>query len=144
MPVLEEALGKVLFAGFGTGASEYQFPTGIAVVDAYYDVFVTSTQQHHVRHTDASGNFIYQFGIPGSNEFGFNLPTGIALDQNYVVEGEREYNIAYVVDSGNDRVMIYASDFGVPLGQIGESGSEPGQFNLPAYVAVYHPYVPTE
>jgi DNA-binding beta-propeller fold protein YncE len=132
-----------LWGGFGTGPTNYQSPSGVALDGINEGVFVTSTQQDHVLHTDQAGNFVFQFGRSGdaSDVFGFNQPTGIAIDPNIVSEDERVYNVVYVVDSENDRVMIYTSDVGVPLGQIGESGADPGQFTQPAGVAVYHPLV---
>ena len=90
---------------------------GITSDDSF--VYALDVLNHRVQKFDLNGNFINKWGSKGTADGQFTLPSGIAVDMQYV----------YVVDHGN-RIQIFNKD-GEFLKSIGGSGVEPGQFNSP-------------
>lgn len=82
----------------------------------------------------ACGDFVLQWGTPGTGAGEFASPTGIATDPSGNV---------YVVDSGNNRIQKFNSS-GVPVNSfsggtsnaLGSIGSGDGQFDGPAGIAL--------
>ncbi|MEZ4705573.1 MAG: choice-of-anchor Q domain-containing protein [Caldilineaceae bacterium] len=72
------------------------------------------------------GQYLFQWGSPGSGDGQFADPYGVALDAAGNV---------YVVDSGNSRIQKFDSN-GAYLAQWGSFGSGDGQFSRPVGVAV--------
>lgn len=82
---------------------------------------VDSSNNRIKKHFSTTLLFSCKFGSHGSGDDYFNLPTGIALDENY----------AYIVDSNNFRIKKHLrSDFSF-IAKIGSEGSGNDQFNYP-------------
>lgn len=80
------------------------------------------SDRHQVRVFDAqSGDHLFDFGSRGEGDGQLNLPRDIAMGPDRSL---------YVVDGGNFRVQVFASD-GSYLRQIGAIGVRPGQFSRP-------------
>jgi DNA-binding beta-propeller fold protein YncE len=88
-------------------------------------VYVADTWNHRVQKFTADGQYLTSWGSgilsdPG-NLLGFFGPRGIAVnDQGQV----------FITDTGNKRI-VYFNENGTPLGQFGEGGMNPGQFDEP-------------
>jgi DNA-binding beta-propeller fold protein YncE len=112
----------------GGGANrQYDDPAGIAI--AGDSVFVVDTSNNRVQEFSRTGAFRHAFGRRGRDAGAihhvirrgrFFQPAGIAS------EGGR----LFVVDAGNDRVMVHSVGGGF-LRRIGYHGSQPGQWVQP-------------
>ncbi len=108
-------------------------PKGLFVSDKIY---VCNTRNHFISVFDKNTHqLLAKFGelgddpadlLPGSVEFKFRLPTGIALSADGKI---------YVVDSKHGQVKVLDQQ-GQFLFKFGGIGSEPGQFNLPEGIAL--------
>jgi DNA-binding beta-propeller fold protein YncE len=68
-------------------------------LDARNRVYATDPEGHRILVFDERGQFLASLGQYGTDDQGFQLPTGIAIDpQGYI----------YVADTGNHRVMKFA------------------------------------
>lgn len=80
------------------------------------------SDRHQVRVFDAqNGDHLFDFGSRGEGDGQLNLPRDIAMGPDRSL---------YVVDGGNFRVQVFASD-GSYVRQIGAIGVRPGQFSRP-------------
>jgi sugar lactone lactonase YvrE len=116
------------FGSYGTGNGKFNIPD-FAATDGSGNVFITDQQNNRVEKFDRSGNYLIQFGNPGSGNghFGPNGPSGIAVDGSGNV---------FVADYGNNRVEKFDNN-GSYIGLVGNGpGSGPGQFNAPYGIAV--------
>jgi DNA-binding beta-propeller fold protein YncE len=86
-------------------------------------VYVSDSGNNRMQRFDANGNFISQWGTPGSGDGQFQTPQGIAVSPDGSV---------YVVDSGNVRVEHFLAD-GTFLNSF---GSGAGGFTSPRGIAV--------
>ena len=88
-------------------------------------VYVADTWNHRIQKFTADGTFVTAWGtgilMDPTNMLGFYGPRGIAVNSQGNV---------FITDTGNKRVVYFDPD-GKPLGQFGESGLNPGQFNEP-------------
>jgi tripartite motif-containing protein 71 len=89
---------------------------------------VSDANNHRVIKYDIEGNMLWMLGsgIPAVGQDGFNVPGGLALDN--------EGNV-YVVDILNAQVKKYSAD-GVFMSAFGESGDTAGKFSRAKAVAV--------
>ncbi len=107
----------------GSGAGEFNGPSGIAVYENY--VYVVDNQLNRIQKFDTIGHFVAKWGIAGQGEGQFLLPQGIAIGPDGSV---------YVTDTGNSRIQKFTSD-GEFLLEFGSSGTEDGQFLSPRGIA---------
>jgi DNA-binding beta-propeller fold protein YncE len=103
------------------GGKELVSPLGVAV-DVKGDVFVTDSILKGVFVFSDSGNFIK---IIGSADL-FLRPTGIAVDDSRV----------YVVDTLKHQILVFSKKDGTLLFQIGQNGTNIGDFNYPTHIFV--------
>jgi DNA-binding beta-propeller fold protein YncE len=122
------------WGSFGSGPNEFNFPMGIEV-DPFGIVYVADSYNDRVVVTDASGIFLSEWhgSLPDD---GLDQPSGIAVDP---LRNDEGYNVVYVTDVGNQRVVAFASTDGAPLFSFGAEGGGPGQFMTPLGIAVYRP-----
>ncbi|MFB3096694.1 MAG: HYR domain-containing protein [Nitrosopumilaceae archaeon] len=107
----------------GSGAGEFNGPSGIAVYENY--VYVVDNQLNRIQKFDTIGHFVAKWGIAGQGEGQFLLPQGIAIGPDGSV---------YVTDTGNSRIQKFTSD-GEFLLEFGSSGTEDGKFLSPRGIA---------
>jgi DNA-binding beta-propeller fold protein YncE len=65
-------------------------------------LLVTDTGNKRVQVFDQDGNFVAQFGSPGSGEGQLNEPVGLAVDANGNI---------YVADTWNKRIQVFDPNF---------------------------------
>jgi len=75
-------------------------PNGVAV-DSAGNVYVADSDYHRIQKFTSEGQFISQWGTPGSGDGQFNEPHGIAVDGSGNV---------YVADYGNQRIQKFTSN----------------------------------
>lgn len=110
----------------GRGASG-QDGTGIAVTDiALWGDLVYALDSYQVVVFTKDGEFVRQFGRPGSGAGEFARPNGIAIMPDSTV---------LVADSNNGRVQAFTLD-GVFMWETGAQGGTPYEFGLPRGIAV--------
>jgi DNA-binding beta-propeller fold protein YncE len=100
-------------------------PTFVAL-DSSNNVYVANEYNDRVEKFDRGGNYLTQWGSPGSGNGQFVYPEGVAVDSS---------NNVYVADDNNSRVVKFDSN-GNYLTQWGSFGSGNGQFHSPYGVAV--------
>jgi sugar lactone lactonase YvrE len=76
-------------------------------------------------------SYIKKWGSQGAGEGQFTRPSAIVADSS----GNFSANNLYVIDTGNSRVVKFASN-GTFLEKWGSQGAGDGQFNLPSAIAV--------
>jgi len=110
----------------GRGASG-QDGTGIAVTDvALWGDYVCALDSYQVVVFTKEGQFVRQFGRPGSGPGEFARPNGIAVMPDSTI---------LVADSNNGRVQAFTLD-GVFMWETGVKGGTPYEFGLPRGIAV--------
>jgi len=105
---------------FGQGA-------GVAIDPTSHNILFSDSDHDQVRIFSSGGTLLNQFGMSGSGNGQFDVPSGSAIDpvsDNVVV-----------ADSSNNRVQVLSLT-GVFLSQFGGSGSCNGRLNSPIAVAV--------
>jgi hypothetical protein len=110
----------------GAGEGQFQDPAGIAV-DASGYVYVADAANYRVQRFKADGEFDCQWGSQGSADGQFAYLYGIAADR-----------LGSVYVSERNRVQVFTStgDFVAKLGVFSVAGSQPGQFNGAAGMAI--------
>lgn len=98
-------------------------PSGVAV-DARGRIYVCDSSDHYIRVFDGKGNFIREFKNIQGTDGGLQ---GIALDSTGLI---------YVSDVSNGCLQVFQSDLGAWMRKVGSKGERPGQFQLPAGLAV--------
>lgn len=83
------------------------------------------------RNVESGSKFVAKFGTSGSGDGQFNLPSGIAVDNNRI----------YVVDTENYRVQIFDKTTYAFIDKFGSQGSGNGQFVSPKGIAVDDNYI---
>jgi hypothetical protein len=113
--------------GSGNGQFNVNVPSRIELAfDAHGDIYVTDPGNNRVQKFDSQGNYLSQFGSPGTGNGQFNGATGIAIDASGNV---------YVTDAGNARVEKFDTN-GNYLSQFGSPGGGNGQFHGPFSIAL--------
>ncbi len=105
------------------GPADFIQPVGVAV-DGAGNVYVSGYDNRVVIY-DNDGNFIDQFGGPGSGDGQFDGPLSVAVDK---------MGFIYVVDSNNNRVQKFNSSGG-HLDTFGSTGAGAGQLSIPIGLA---------
>jgi DNA-binding beta-propeller fold protein YncE/peptidoglycan/xylan/chitin deacetylase (PgdA/CDA1 family) len=100
---------------------------GLALVPSSGDLFVSNTNFNKFYKFTSTGELLFEKNIVGGGPGQIKTPGGVAVD-----EGRGCF---YLVDSGNERIQKFDLD-GAYLGEWGNSGSAPGQFNLSSYSQV--------
>ena len=115
----EDYLGE-FSRGTGRGAGQWMLPIGMAV-SGDQRIYVTDEHLNRVIVFDAAGDFIRQWGEPGSGGGQLNGPAGVSVAADGTV---------YVVEQHNGRVQAFTPE-GESRFSWGEPGAGPGQFNMP-------------
>jgi hypothetical protein len=91
------------FGSFGSAPGQFgsYAPAGVAVDQSTGDVYLADTLANRVERFDPEGNFISQFGEPGTGAGQFENTGGVAVDQ---ASGD-----VYVFDEGGARVERFDS-----------------------------------
>jgi peptidylamidoglycolate lyase len=87
----------------GADARHFNFPTDVAVLDDGEFFVSDGYGNSRVMKFAATGEFQFQWGTRGSNQGQFDLPHGLAVDEDGRV---------YVADRGNARVQIFDREGG--------------------------------
>lgn len=98
-------------------------PSGVAV-DARGRMYVCDSSDHYIRIFDGRGHFIREFKNIQGTDGGLQ---GIAVDSTGLI---------YVSDVSNGCLQVFQSDLGAWMRKVGSKGDRPGQFQLPAGLAV--------
>jgi DNA-binding beta-propeller fold protein YncE len=113
----------------GTGNGQLETPTGIAVDSSnnvYVADYVPDSNSYRIKKFDGNGNYLTQWGSPGSGNGQFSSISGIAVDTSQNV---------YVADTYNSRVEKFTSN-GTYLTQWGSIGTGNGHFSAPLGIAL--------
>ena len=118
--LVEEPDGRTWsFGSPGSGAGEFRFPRGIAVVQeaaaGETRVFVGDTWNHRVQVFTGSGELVYGFGGEGEGPGQFRMPGGVALATPELPwEGDGALGVSVpmlvVADEWNSRVQVFTLD----------------------------------
>ncbi len=100
-------------------------PAGVAI-DTEGNIWVTDSERDRVQEYSESGDFIRQFGEPGSGSGQLSSPQNIALDSKGDI---------YVADSGDDRIEEFSSS-GEQIRTFGSSALKGGQLLVPSGIAL--------
>lgn len=113
----------------GHFGSWWDGPWDVAV-DAEGYVYVTDTGNNRVQILNPDGSYHDTFGSPGSGDYQFSCPTGIAISP--------ESGNIFVADRCNHRIQVYDSErlYQATLGVTGEAGADDAHFDSPYGVAV--------
>ena len=120
--VIDPAAKSVTFVG-NEGQGKVQKPIGVAVDDDDR-VFVADATLNRIFGYGPDGELIIAMGSEGELE----NPSGLALD--------RQKHLLYVADSKRHKVLVYSSEDGKAIREIGERGLEEGKFNFPTNLFV--------
>ncbi len=110
---------------------EFFWPSGVAV-SSQDQVYVTDQGSldriwgHNVQVFEATGDFLYRWGVSGTGVGNFVFPSGIAIDASDAV---------YVADTGNHRIQK-SDALGNFVQAFGGFGTGAGQLNQPRGLAV--------
>ncbi len=108
----------------GTGAGQFQYPTGVAV-DSAGILYVADSYAHRLKRITPDGG-VSVIGGRGSGRAQFLSPQGVATDED---------GSFYVVEQGNCRVQKFTHD-GILTLVFGRPGREPGEFSGPTGISV--------
>jgi tripartite motif-containing protein 71 len=111
------------FGGAEGGGLAY--PVGMAF-DAEGNVWISSYESNRIDEYSPSGKYLEQYIPTGGNAL--SGPTAVAINQST--------HIAYVADSGHNRIEELKTSNGEVTGTFGSAGSEPGELNHPDGLAV--------
>ncbi len=117
----------------GTGNGQFKLPVAVAVHPTKEWLFVTDCENSRVQIFDVGaggGQFIGNFGSPGSGPGQFRCPEGIAL---HPVD-----DLVYVADPENHRIQVFRHN-GTFVQSWGVEGSNLGEFRYPTSLAL-HPF----
>lgn len=108
----------------GTGAGQFQYPTGVAV-DGASVLYVADSYAHRLQRITPDGG-VSVIGGRGSGRAQFLSPQGVATDED---------GAFYVVEQGNCRVQKFTHD-GILSLVFGKAGRDPGEFSGPTGISV--------
>jgi uncharacterized protein (TIGR03663 family) len=86
----------------GSGRTTIFFGPRAIVIDVQGRLFVSDTGNKRIQVFDSDGNYLDQFGSPGSGNGQFSEPVGIAIDASGNI---------YVADTWNQRIQVFDSRF---------------------------------
>ena len=121
----------------GDGALNFVRPNSVTAL-ANGEMLVVDTWNYQIRHIDAAGHQLAQWGSPG--EFGFDAPRdpvdGFWGPRDVVINSD---GMTYVSDTGNKRIRVYQLQAGeaTHLFDIGRGGSGPGELDEPSGLALH-------
>jgi DNA-binding beta-propeller fold protein YncE len=123
--VLNSSDGRFLFefGGKGSGAGQFDGPTGIVLSEDGQQIFVVDQGNHRVCMFDGNGKFLKTFGSQGAGDGQLYGPVGIGFD-----EGRSE---VFVADMDNHRVCVFDVRSGRFVRSFGRCGSGNGELNAP-------------
>lgn len=98
--------------------STFNEPAGI-FVDGTNTIYVADSNNARIQVFNGDGQFLFQWGLQGSEPGRFSRPVGIAINNQGIV---------YIADGSNSRVQKFTRT-GVWLGGWGTFGNGNGQFN---------------
>lgn len=111
------------FASTGAGPGELNHPYDIAV--GADGVYVADTENNRIQVFDTDGNFLRQWnGSDGGGNLAWPPAVGVARNGN-----------VFVADGNNNRIVQYTAS-GEYISAFGGYGSGPGQFDMPAGIAI--------
>lgn len=90
------------------------------------NIYIADGGNNYIKVFDQSGNFVREFGGPGTADGQLSIPYGIAFDS--------EGNI-WVADRGHHRIQKYDSEGNFSM-KFGSSGSTVGRFNNPNAITI--------
>ena len=121
----------------GDGLLNFVRPNSVTAL-SNGDMLVVDTWNYQIRHVDAAGNLLAQWGSPG--EFGFDAPRdpvdGFWGPRDVAINSD---GLTYVSDTGNKRIRVYQLQDGEAeyLFDIGRGGSGPGELDEPSGLALH-------
>ena len=122
--VLDDKLNLLKLIGQGSGNSRLVIPIGVAVTDNV--IAVSYWGSHQVKKYSLQGKLQSVIGCRGDKNGQFNLPRGLAFNNN---------KLLYVVDGNNHRVQVFQQDDKFAF-SFGNRGNNPGQFQSPVRIAI--------
>jgi DNA-binding beta-propeller fold protein YncE len=96
-----------------------------AAVDTDGNVYLIDQDQNRIIKIDRNGNYLLQWGVPGTGNGAFDSPRSIAIGSD---------NHIYVLDAGNFRVQKFDTE-GTFILAFGSMGTGNGQFLEPLAIA---------
>ncbi len=126
LALAQRADGQLVYAGewggFGTGPTQFKYPTGIALSPSSGDVYVSDGGNNRVTRFTPEGEFVQYIALSGSTPGRVLAPDHLAFSP---ANGD-----LYVTDKNNNRVQRFTPDGAFVL-QWGQQGPGPGQFLAP-------------
>ena len=122
--VLDNKLNLLKVIGQRSGNSRLVVPDGIAVTDNV--IAVSDYGSHQVKKYSLQGELLSVIGCKGNENGQFNIPGGLAFNNN---------KLLYVVDRYNHRVQVFQQDDTFAF-SFGSEGSNPGQLITPVRIAI--------
>ena len=122
--VLDDKLKLLKLIGQGSGNSRLVNPHGVAVTDNV--IAVSDCGSDQVKKYSLRGEFLSVIGCHGDKNGQFNIPRGLAFNNN---------KLLYVVDGHNRRVQVFQEDNTFAF-SFGKRGNNPGQFQCPDCIAI--------
>ena len=107
----------------GQDNGQFNVPRGVAVTPTH--ILVADSNNNRIQIFDLDGNYLSQFGHPGTNPGSFSNPLGITANSTHIL----------VADTNNNRVQIFDLE-GNHVSTIGRGGAGDGQFNAPQGIIV--------
>jgi DNA-binding beta-propeller fold protein YncE len=121
--------------GQGSANGQLYFPNGIGI-DAAGNIYVADTANHRVQKFSPDGEWIVSLGSFGTGPGEFIYPRDVAVSP----DGRRIYVVNSGDQNGGASIKVWEllkgdSDYIFDF-EWGVTGSEPGQFNYPARIAI--------
>jgi len=145
------------FGTVGNGDGEFNLPSGLALDTDSDMLYVADTNNNRIQIIDVNGNcdsgdndyladdicFVDEFGGRGNGEGEFDEPSGLALDtdSDMLYVADTDNNQIQIIDvngncSGNIKLGDNGNDDVCFVDEFGGSGSDDGDFNSPADLAI--------
>ncbi len=112
----------------GRADAEFDFPNGLVVADEGESVYVADGNNMRIKRLDKDGEKVWIVGAPPADvqdsDRLFGLPGGVTLVDD----------VLYIADPLNGVIHLYRTD-GTKIGDVGDVGTEEGQFSYPSQIA---------